>query len=52
LTPEIAAGEGGILQQTEKAIQLVQDQYRYLALDEELDGQPPTAPEVVASYIW
>jgi hypothetical protein len=48
ITPEIAAGEGGILQQTEKAIQLVQDQYRYLALDEELDGQPPTAPEVVA----
>jgi len=47
-TPEIAAGEGGIWQQTEKAIQLVQDQYRYLALDEELDGQPPTAPEVVA----
>jgi hypothetical protein len=47
-SPEIALGEGGILQQTEKAIQLVQDQYRYLALDEELDGQPPTAPEVVA----
>jgi hypothetical protein len=48
ITPEIAAGEGGILQQTEKAIQLVQDQYRYLALDGELDGEPPTAPEVVA----
>jgi hypothetical protein len=26
----------------------VQDQCRYLALDEDLDGQPPTAPEVVA----
>jgi len=48
ITPEIAAGEGGILQQTEKAIQLVQDQCRYLASDGELDGQPPTAPEVVA----
>ena len=48
ISPEIAAGEGGILLQTEKAIQWVQDQYRYLALDEELDGQPPTAPEVVA----
>jgi hypothetical protein len=48
VTPEIAAGEGGILQQTEKVIQLVQDQYRYLALDGELDGQPPTAPEEVA----
>jgi hypothetical protein len=48
IEPEIAAGGGNILQQTEKAIQLVQDQYRYLALDEELDGQPPTAPEVVA----
>jgi hypothetical protein len=48
LTPDLAAGEGSILQQTEKAIQLVQDQYRYLALEGELDGQPPTAPEVVA----
>jgi hypothetical protein len=48
LTPEITAGEGGILQQTEKAIELVQDQCRYLALEGELDGQPPTAPEVVA----
>jgi len=46
--PEIAAGGGGILQQTEKAIQLVQDQCRYVALDGELAGQPPTAPEVVA----
>ena len=48
ITPEIAAGEGGILQQTQKAIQWVQDQCRYLALEGELDGQPPTAPEVVA----
>ena len=28
---EIAAGEGGILEQTERAIQMVQDEYRYLA---------------------
>jgi len=48
ITPEVAAGGGGILQQTEKVIQLVQDQYRYLAVDGELDGQPPTAPELVA----
>jgi hypothetical protein len=48
MTPEIAEAGGGILQQTEKAIQLVQDQCRYVALDGELDGQPPTAPEVVA----
>jgi hypothetical protein len=48
IAPEIAAGEIGILQQTEKAIQLVQDQCRYLAVDEELDGQPPASPEVVA----
>ena len=48
ITPEMAAGEGSILQRTEKAIQMVQDQYRYLPLEGELDGQPPTAPEVVA----
>jgi hypothetical protein len=46
IMPEIAGG--GILQQTEKAIQLVQDQWRYLALDGELDEQPPSAPAVVA----
>jgi transglutaminase-like putative cysteine protease len=44
---EIAAGEGGILQQTERAIQMVQDEYRYLAVDWELDGQPPMEPGVV-----
>ena len=50
ITPEIAAGEGGILQQTEKAIQMVQDQYRYVSLGGELDGQPPAAPEMVARH--
>jgi hypothetical protein len=48
IAPEIPAGEGGILQQTEKAIQWVQDQFRYLAGDRELDGQPPAPPAVVA----
>jgi hypothetical protein len=48
LTPELAPEEGSILQQTERAIQLVQDQYRYLTLGDELDGEPPTAPGVVA----
>ena len=47
LIPEMAALEGSILQRTEKAIQWVQDQYRYLALQGELDGQPPAAPVVV-----
>jgi len=46
--PELAAGEGGILQQTEKAIQLVQDQCRYLPSEGELDGQPPAPADVVA----
>jgi hypothetical protein len=48
ITPELAAGEGSILQQTERAIRVVQDQYRYLELEGQLDGHPPTAPEVVA----
>jgi hypothetical protein len=45
---EMAAAEGNILQQTERAIQTVQDEYRYLAGNWELDGQPPMAPGVVA----
>jgi len=48
IAPEIPAGEGGILRQTDTAIQWVQDQFRYLAVDGELDGQPPAAPAVVA----
>jgi hypothetical protein len=48
ITAEMAKWEGSILQQTEKAIQLVQDQYRYLALTGALDGRPPMPPEVVA----
>jgi hypothetical protein len=46
--PEMDTWEGSILQQTEKAIQLVQDQFRYVAQVGELDGSPPSAPEVVA----
>ncbi|MGA2747556.1 MAG: DUF3857 domain-containing protein [Verrucomicrobiota bacterium] len=45
---EIAAAQPGILAQTEKAIQLVQDEYRCLATDGELDGSAPAAPAVVA----
>jgi hypothetical protein len=45
---EITAGESDILRQVERAIQMVQDEYRYLAVDWELDGQPPAPPGVVA----
>jgi hypothetical protein len=44
---EIAAGNGSVLQQTERAIQLLQDEYRYSAVNGELDGQPPMPPGVV-----
>ena len=45
---EIAASHGNILQRVERAIQLVQDEYRHLAADGELDGRPPVPPGVVA----
>jgi hypothetical protein len=45
---EIAAAKGGSLQQAEKAVRLVQDEYRHLAVHGELDGQPPAPPGVVA----
>jgi len=45
---EIPASEGSILQQIDKTIELVQDQFRYLESDGALDGEPPTAPVVVA----
>ena len=44
---EIAAGADSILEQTERAIQMVQDEYRHLAVNWELDGQPPMPPGVV-----
>jgi len=45
---EITAGGGDLLQQADRAIQMVQDEYRYLAIDWELDGRPPLPPGVVA----
>jgi hypothetical protein len=48
IAPELVGMEGTTLLQTEKIIQWVQDQYRYLAMEEEMDGQPPTPPEAVA----
>jgi hypothetical protein len=48
MAPEVLAEEGGILQQVEKAIRLVQDQCRHVTVEEGLDGQPPAAPEEVA----
>ena len=48
ISQELAAGQSGILEQAEKAIHLVQDEYRYLAEDGELDGEPPVMPEIVA----
>jgi hypothetical protein len=45
---EISAEPGGVLQQIEKAIHLVQDEYRHLAVEEDLAGQTPTAPGIVA----
>jgi hypothetical protein len=45
---KIAAGKGDILAQTERAVQMVQDEYRYLAAHWEIDGQPPMPPGVVA----
>jgi hypothetical protein len=48
ISHELAAGQSGILEQAEKAIHLVQDEYRYLAEEAELDGEPPVMPEIVA----
>jgi hypothetical protein len=45
---ELAAGPGGIVEHAEKAIHLVQDEYRCLAEDVELQGTPPVALEIVA----
>jgi hypothetical protein len=45
---EIAAGAGSILEQTDRAIQMVQDEYRHLTVHGELDGCLPTPPGMVA----
>jgi hypothetical protein len=39
--------QSGILEQAEKAIHLVQDEYRCLGQDSQLDGEPPAPPEIV-----
>jgi hypothetical protein len=45
---EIAGGAGSILEQTDRAIQMVQDEYRHLTVHGELDGRSPTPPGIVA----
>ena len=45
---EIAAGGGSLPEQAGRAIRLVQDEFRYLAIPWELDGQVPVRPGVVA----
>jgi hypothetical protein len=48
IAKEIADQEPDFLPRVEKAIQLVQDEYRYLSVNIELGGQVPTAPGIVA----
>jgi hypothetical protein len=48
IAQEISSAQGGVLQHIDKALHLVQDEYRHLAGGEDLAGQVPAAPEVVA----
>jgi hypothetical protein len=48
IAKEIAGQEPDALLRVEKAIQLVQDEYRYLSVNIELGGQVPTPPGIVA----
>jgi len=48
IAQEIAEGQGNTIQQTERAIQMVQDEYRDVATAGELDGRPPSPPGIVA----
>ncbi|MGO9585829.1 MAG: transglutaminase-like domain-containing protein [Limisphaerales bacterium] len=48
IAKEIAGQEPDALLRAEKAIQLVQDEYRYLSVNLELGGQVPAAPGIVA----
>jgi transglutaminase-like putative cysteine protease len=48
ISQELRSGQTGILEQAEKALDLVQEEYRHLAEDADLDGEPPVAPEIVA----
>ncbi len=44
----LAAEPGGLLEHAEKAIHMVQDEYRHLDEDVELEGAPPASPGIVA----
>jgi hypothetical protein len=48
MAEELAGEAGGILEQAENAIHLVQDGYRYLPEDAEPCGEPPVSAEIVA----
>lgn len=48
IAQEISAEPGGVLQQIEKAIHLVQDECRHLPVEADLAGQAPAPPGVVA----
>ena len=48
IAQEIGEGQGNTIQQTERAIQMVQDEYRDVLTSGELDGRPPSPLEVVA----
>jgi hypothetical protein len=47
IAEQLAGGTGDVSRQAGRAIQLVQEEYRYTAVDWELDGQPPLAASVV-----
>jgi hypothetical protein len=48
IASELAAGSPELLGQAEKAIHMVQDEYRHLDEDVELEGAPPARPGIVA----
>ncbi len=48
LIPELATAEGSTAQQIGRAVQFIQEQFRYVPGDGEIDGTPPVEPEVVA----
>ena len=48
IAAELAAEPGDLLAHAEKAIHIVQDEYRHLEEDVELDGAPPATAGVVA----
>ena len=48
IVSEIVARESDPRQRIEWAVQLVQEEYRHLAAEGELDARPPAPPELVA----